>query len=230
MVGMMPSKRHFSQRTKEDAHDYRYFPDPDLPPVVLDDDYIKDIKNSMEVLPSVLVAKLKSAGIDASTINTLIDEVKVGTFMAEVVSTQTQAVAKRIANWLATDVMGLIADGKLTWEEARLEVDSLAGLAKLVDENKLSSTGAKAALQIIITSGGEPYRIAEENNLLQVSDEGEVEAVVATVIENNKSAAEDIKNGELKAIGFLVGQVMKESKGKANPALAQKLIKKQLGI
>lgn len=223
-------QRTFSQRSKEDAHDYRYFPDPDLPPVVLDDDYIANIKNSLPVMPMVLVSKLRSAGIDTSTINTLIDEVKLGTFMAEVVSSQTEVVSKRVANWLATDVMSLISEGELTWEQTKLNIDNLAELAKLVDGNKLSSTGAKAVLVKLVTIGGDPNKIAEEDNLLQVSDEGEIEAIVAVAIANNQGAADDVRNGEQKAIGFLVGQVMKESKGKANPTLAQKLIKKQLGV
>ena len=103
-------------------------------------------------------------------------------------------------------------------------------LAEMQSSNKLSSTAAKEILLQILREGGDPKKIAEEKNLLQESDEGAITEIVKQVLANNPKAAEEVKNGEMKAIGFLVGQVMKASQGKANPGLAQQLIKQQLGI
>jgi aspartyl-tRNA(Asn)/glutamyl-tRNA(Gln) amidotransferase subunit B len=106
----------------------------------------------------------------------------------------------------------------------------LIALSQMVDNNKLSSTAAKEVLAEMLKTGDDPAAIAEAKNLVQESDEGAINEIVTQVLADNAKAAEDVKNGEMKAIGFLVGQVMKESKGKANPALAQQLIKKQLKI
>ena len=124
-----------------------------------------------------------------------------------------------------TEAIGINAE-----VEARSNDAQLIKLSQLVEDNKLSSTGAKEVLAELLKTGGDPEKIAEAKNLLQVSDEGEIIKIVDQVLAENEKAASDVKNGEMKAIGFLVGQVMKLSQGKANPALAQQLIKKQLGI
>ena len=223
-------QKTFSQRSKEDAHDYRYFPDPDIPPVVLDDKYINKIKNSMPVMPAVLRDKMAHLGLDDSVIETLVDEMPAGTFMHLILDECSAVDSKRIANWLASDVQALVSEEKVTWEDAVLEVASFQQLSQLVDSSQISSTNAKSVIGVLVEHGGDPLVVAKERDLLQVSDEAEIEKIVAEVIANNPQAAEDIKSGEMKAIGFLVGQIMKESKGKANPGLAQKLIKKQLGL
>lgn len=222
-------QKTFSQRGKEDAHDYRYFPDPDLPPVVLDDAYIKNIKQSMPDMPDVLRDKLAHLQLDGSVIETLVEAMPAGRFILTLLDEAQPEDMKRIANWLASDVQALVAEEKVTWESAVLEPDSFMQLSKLVDDNQISSTSAKVILGVLVKHGGDPLTIAKERDLVQVSDEGEIEKIVQAVIAANPQAANDIKNGEMKAIGFLVGQIMKESKGKANPGMAQKLIKKLLG-
>jgi len=216
------------QRTKEDAHDYRYFPDPDLPPVVLDDKYIDEIAESMPVMHDVLRDKLVKLGLDESVVETLVEEIPAGRFMLDVLKEAKPEQAKRIANWLASDVQALVAEEKVNWDEAVLERAAWLQLCAMTESNQVSSTGAKSILAVLVEHGGDPLTIAKERDLLQVSDEAEIEVIVKGVIESNPKAAEDIKNGEVKAIGFLVGQIMKQSKGKANPELAQKLIKKLL--
>jgi aspartyl-tRNA(Asn)/glutamyl-tRNA(Gln) amidotransferase subunit B len=114
--------------------------------------------------------------------------------------------------------------------EIKASDENLIKLSELVSANKLSSTAAKEILADILVSNKDPEEVAKEMNLLQVSDEGEIAKIVASVLAENAKAAKDVKNGEMKAIGFLVGQVMKQSQGKANPSLAQELIKKQLGL
>jgi aspartyl-tRNA(Asn)/glutamyl-tRNA(Gln) amidotransferase subunit B len=222
-------QKTFSQRTKEDAHDYRYFPDPDLPPIVIEDKDIKAAKAAMPALPTEIREKLDGLGLDVSSVETLVEEIPAGRFILELLDSGANSEdVKRIANWLTSEVQALIASEKMTWETAKLEADSFKQLAAMVNDNKVSSTGAKAVLVEMVTSGGDPAQIAESKNLLQVSDEGEIAKIVAQVLADNPKAAEDVRNGEMKAIGFLVGQIMKASQGKANPSLAQELIKKQL--
>jgi aspartyl-tRNA(Asn)/glutamyl-tRNA(Gln) amidotransferase subunit B len=221
-------QKTFAQRSKEEAHDYRYFPEPDLPPVVLDDDYIAQVHKSLAIMPTELRKKLSQLQLDESAVETLIDALPAGRAMLDILTLSSPPAARRIANWLVSEVQAMVAVGDLTWETAQLNVDALLKLEELTAQNKVSSTGAKTVLAVLVKQGGDPLTIAREHDVLQVSDENEIQQIVNTVIANNPKAADDVKNGELKAIGFLVGQIMKESKGKANPELAQQLIKKLL--
>lgn len=223
-------QKTFSQRGKEEAHDYRYMPEPDIPPVVLDDKFIDTVEKSIVLSPSELRFKLGSLGLDSSAIETIIDVPQAVSLMLSVLDKTDKLLAKRIANWLATDVQALFADNQVAWESAILDGEAFIKLANMSVKDEISSTGAKATLEVMVKEGGDPLTIAKERDLLQVSNEGEIEAIIEKILHDNPKAAEDVRNGELKAIGFLVGQVMKESKGKANPGLAQKLIKKHLGV
>ncbi len=219
----------FSQRSKEDAHDYRYMPDPDIPPVQLSQAAIEAIKNDMPALPGELRDKLSELKLDSASVETLIEEIPAGKVILELLDGGADnAHIKKIANWLVSDVQGLVANGEADWDSLKLDSQAFVELAQMTESNKVSSTGAKTILFELVKSGGEPAKIAEDKNLLQVSDEGAIAKIVADVLAANPQAAADVKNGEMKAIGFLVGQVMKASQGKANPGLAQELIKKQL--
>lgn len=222
-------QRTFSQRGKEEAHDYRYFPDPDIPPVEITPDRAKEVKDNMPMLPGELREKLGDLKLDPSAVETLIEAMPAGKFVSKLIDEGADSGAvKRIANWLASDVQALVGNEKVTWEAAKLKQKAFLDLATLAQENKVSSTNAKVILAELVTQGGDASGIAKTKNLLQVSDEGEIEKIVKQVIADNPQAAEDIKNGEMKAIGFLVGQVMKASKGQANPGMAQQMIKKKL--
>lgn len=224
-------QKTFSQRSKEDAHDYRYFPDPDIPPVRLTQMAIESVKLTMPTLPNEMRQKLNNLKLEPSSIETLLDEMPAGLFVAKLLDNSSNtALVKRVANWLVGDVLALIGNGEKTWEDIKLDEVALIDLAEMAGNNKLSSSGAKVVLLELITKGGNPKEIADNKNLLQISDEGLVSEIVAKVLAANPQAAEDVRSGEMKAIGFLVGQVMKESKGQANPALAQKLIKTQLKV
>lgn len=222
-------QKTFSQRTKEEAHDYRYFPDPDLPPIVLDENMIADMEADMPVMPNELRDKLSNFNLDISAIETLVEQMPAGRCMLEIVQKGHENQVRKIASWLTTEVQSMVASEKLTWENAILDTDALLKLAQLTEDNKVSSTGAKSVLAEMVINGGNPMEIAEKKNVLQVSDEGAIAEIVDTVLAENPGAADDVRNGEMKAIGFLVGQVMKASQGKANPQLAQKLIKEKLG-
>jgi aspartyl-tRNA(Asn)/glutamyl-tRNA(Gln) amidotransferase subunit B len=222
-------QKTFSQRGKEDSHDYRYFPDPDLPPIVLSDVAINTVKDSLPAMPMEIRSKLQQLELDNSAIETLLDEMKAGKFISDLLDTDTKPnLVKKIANWLVGEVQAKVSENELEWPQIVLEEQALIELAELSQLNKLSSSAAKKVLIQMVKTGGKPLNIAKDLNILQISNEAQIEELVIKVISKNKQAIEDIKAGETKAIGYLVGQIMKESKGKANPALAQKLIKEKI--
>jgi aspartyl-tRNA(Asn)/glutamyl-tRNA(Gln) amidotransferase subunit B len=221
------TQKTFSQRTKEDAHDYRYMPDPDLPPVVLDQAYIDEIRAVMPKLPDDYRKELGDIGIDVKTVSDIIAVPETAMLVSRVFETSGADHARRVAFWML-QLQDENAEAAQTEQKASDE--QLIKLSQMVADKKLSSTAAKEVLAEVIRTGNDPELVATEKNLLQVSDESEVAKIVVQVLAENEKAAEDVKNGEMKAIGFLVGQVMKLSKGKANPSLATDLIKKQLGL
>ncbi len=230
-------QKTISQRSKEDAHDYRYMPDPDLPPVVLDDAYVHRIKAAMPLLPDDYRAKFREMGLDTKVIEDIIAVPDTAKLVARVFDAAGPEHAKRVAFWMMVpqveDESENANEVKSTEAEMANEVkydDLLIKLSHMVGDNKLSSTAAKEVLAELLKTGEDPEKIAEAKNLLQVSDEGAIADIVSKVLADNPQAAGDVQNGEMKAIGFLVGQVMKASQGKANPALATKLIKQQLGV
>jgi aspartyl-tRNA(Asn)/glutamyl-tRNA(Gln) amidotransferase subunit B len=234
-------QRTFKQRTKEDAEDYRYMPDPDLPPVTLTDDQISVVKDEMPVLPAEWRTRLQSLGLSKSAMELLLeaelDDTAVSYLALIEEAIEDKDFARQLANWFVNievpqrrDTSTSPASTTLT-NQGRLAL--YRAVAKLLKANKLSSSNAKQLIITVLTSAEaipdiEAY--AKQHNLIQESDTGALEAIAGKVIEENPKAAEDVKNGEMKAIGFLVGQVMKASQGRANPALAQELIKKQLGL
>ena len=233
-------QKTFSQRSKEDAHDYRYFPDPDLPPITLEDAQIEAVRAEMPVMPDVWRERLTSFGLDAAQIETLLEgEVEEATtsYLALIEEVKDDAAfAKALANWFVNLELPLRHDETVTPNAALTNQGRLAlyqTAYKLVQANKLSSSNAKVLMTAILTGTEQVQDVeafAKQHNLIQESDEGAIAKVVADVLEANPKAAEDVKNGEMKAIGFLVGQVMKLSQGRANPQLAQQLIRKQLGL
>lgn len=230
----------FSQRSKEDAHDYRYFPDPDLPPVELDDEHIETVRAEMPVMPTEWRKRLSALGLDKPAMETLLEveldspEVSYLALIEEVIASKD--FAKTLANWVVNLEVPLRRDENVAINPGLTNQGRLAAYKtayELVKASKLSSTNAKTLLTKVLTASDQIKDVetfAKQHNLIQESDEGEIAKIVATVLEENPKAAEDVKAGEMKAIGFLVGQIMKHSQGRANPKLAQELIRKQLGL
>ena len=226
-------QKTFSQRSKEDSYEYRYMPDPDIPPIVLSDDYVANIAANMPELPDAYREKFTLVGLDAKTVEDVVADSATAKLVGEVYDDAGPAHAKRTAFWLLkpqSEEAESTDEVESTEKKASSQVKNLIALSHMVADNKLSSTAAKEVLDTMLKTGESPEKIAEAKNLLQVSDEGAIADIVAKVLAENPKAAGDVQNGEMKAIGFLVGQVMKQSQGKANPALATQLIKKQLGI
>ena len=219
------AQKTFSQRSKEDAHDYRYFPDPDLPPIYITDDKISEAKSNMTSLPREHRKLMTDLGIDSAAIETIIAEPNAARYLSGIRGDKKELV-RIIANWFSGPVLKLANDHNYQWTD--IVTREWNELAAMHTQNKVSSTGAKEIIAIMLEKGGSPSAIAEEKGLLQVSDEGAIEEIVNKVIANNQSAADDVRSGEMKAIGFLVGQVMKESQGKANPAMAKEMLQHKL--
>lgn len=221
-----------SQRSKEDAQDYRYMPDADIPPIVLTDEEVEKIQADLPMLPGDLRAILKAAGLDYAIRETAlnISEPWVRDFLVQIAAGTEGEIRRRILNWLIIDIQGRISAGDDTWEGKQLLPEHLINLAEMAASGEISSNSAVTVLQEMLVSGDDPRMIAEGKNLLQVSDEGAIAAIVDEVLNDPASAASiaDIKAGKDKAIGYLVGQVMKQSRGQANPAMAQKLIRERL--
>jgi len=219
-----------SQRSKEDAQDYRYMPDPDIPPIVLKKEQIAKIQAEVGMLPQEYRLAFSSLGLDSSVVNTLLANKTHANAVYGVLATSA-AHAVRVANWYAS-VFKITDDGDTidTDEEKQLSIDDLVKLSEMTADGKLSSTAAKEVFLALVAGESNPEAIAEGRNLIQMSDESAVASVVDEVLadESSQKSINDIKAGNDKAIGYLVGQVMKKSKGKANPALAQKLIRERL--
>lgn len=232
-------QKTFSQRSKEEAHDYRYFPEPDLPPIVLTDEDIEAVKESMPLLPGEWRQRLQSMGLDEAHIETLIlaelDDESISYLQHLEKHGDDPGAIKTLANWFVNIEIPLRRDEtkniRLTDEADRRAM--YTAILTMISANKLSSTAARQMITDLLQIEVQPSdyeKYAADHGFVQVSDEGEIAETVAKVLADNPQAAEDVRNGEMKAIGFLIGQVMKASQGKANPQLAQSLIKKQLGL
>ena len=219
-----------SQRSKEDAQDYRYMPDPDIPPVRLTPEEIAAIQSTVGMLPSEYRESFAELSLDGSVVATLLAN-KAHADLVHTIKSSSSEHAVRVANWFASVFRSPDEDGIDTEDETLPLVDDLIALSAMTGGAELSSTSAKEIFLALVAGEHDPRAIAEHRNLLQVSDESAISAVVDEVLSDDASqkSIADIKAGNEKAIGYLVGQVMKKSAGKANPALAQKLIREKLG-
>ncbi len=212
-------QRSIPQRSKEEAEDYRYMPEPDVPPLELDDEYVSKIEKKMPELPPMIRQKLAGAKLDSKVIEDILDRAEAVPLILKVLQSGECEAARRAAFWVLQS----------SEDVANIKADSVVELSNMIDGGKLSSTAGKAVFDEMAKSSKSPDEIAQSLSLIQVSDESEIEKIVGDVIAQNPKAVKDVKNGEAKAIGFLVGQVMTKTKGQANPGLAQKIIKKHLG-
>jgi len=210
-----------SQRTKEEAHDYRYFPEPDLPPMFVEAAWLSDLRARLPELPDARAARYRGAfGLGAYDAEQLSTDLSAASLFEQTVA--AGADAKKAANWIQNDVARLPSNG-------RLEPRHLAELIALVDRGTLGSSAARQLLPEVFRTGKAPTALVEELGLAQVSDTAELEAAVRSVVDANPAAVADYRAGKATAINFLKGQVMKQTRGKANPAVAEELLRKLLG-
>ena len=218
-----------SQRSKEEAQDYRYMPEPDVPPIVLEQSYVDKVAAEMPLMPADYRGKFSVLNLDDSAVEAIINYPVLAKRLAEVCEKDVK-LAPRVANWFASV---LLAEENLDKDFSLATGAELAELSEMVEKKELSSTAAKEVLLEMYdhkNTSKTPHQLAKEMNLLQENDTDALSAIIDEVLAMPEcaKAAEDVKNGEMKAIGFLVGQVMKKSQGKANPASVNELIRSKL--
>ncbi len=238
----------YAQRKKEEAHDYRYFPEPDLPPLDLTKKGgmfdLEKIKNSIPELPLFkkyrFINQYKLMEDNAKIFS---EDKKLANYFEEVISelrdwvkakgvdgNKIDKLTKLTANYILTELQRLLYMNNTLIPDCKITAENFAEFIILIEEGRISSSGAQMMLEEMFLTGGDPSNILDEKSLEQVSDEGEMEKVVEMVIENNNNSksVEDYKSGKEAALKFLIGQVMKESKGKANPQMAGEVLKRKL--
>ncbi len=217
-----------SMRSKEQAHDYRYFPDPDLVPMVIDPQWVNEIKASLPELPDQRKARYIEEyglpGYDASVITSSKD---LADFFEECLATG-YTNAKTVANWIMGDLLRLLNVNGLEVNQCNIKPRHLSGMLKMIDSGTISGKIAKKVFEEMFESGKDPEIIVKEKGLVQISDEGAISSIVDEVLASNAKVVEDYLSGKENALGFLVGQVMKATKGKANPALVNKMLKEKI--
>ena len=214
-------------RAKENANEYRYFPEPDLPPLVLSDEFIENIKNEMVELPDAkkerFVNTLKLTPYDASV---LCENKETAEFFEKAA---TGRDAKKVANWIMGDFFAMLNAKHLSLENSPVSAEQLGALVDLISDNTINGKTAKDVFAIMAETGKEPKLIVEENGWKQVTDTNEIEAIIDAVLEQNPDNVAAYKGGKQNLMGWFVGQVMKQSKGTANPALVNQILKNKLG-
>ena len=220
----------YAMRSKEEADDYRYFPEPDIPPLVITEDIKQSALSDMPTTLSQIRQQFDAAKLSQTQQEALLNQPKLARLQQEIIASgeHSEQTVSRIANWMTSEVVRLVRDDSFDWDSYHLDEAGLVELAAMVDAGDLSSTGAKKVLNILLQEKTSPKEIAQREQLLQVSDSGELEQIVDQVIADNSKAADDVRGGESKAIGFLTGQVMKASQGRANPQKVNELLREKL--
>jgi len=213
----------FSQRSKEEANDYRYFPEPDIPPINLSDDLVEEIQKEIKILPIVIRKELNSIGLSVDDQDLLISQPKtIEIFNTAQKILKNEKLVKKAVNWLVGDFQAIKSDSKND-----LTGENLAELVKLIDDGEISSKIGKEIFAEVC-EGKSPSEIIESKGLVQLSDDDELNSIIEKIIKENPKPVEDYRLGSEKVLGFFVGQVMKETKGQANPSKVNELVVKLL--
>ena len=218
-------------RSKEEAHDYRYFPDPDLLPLELSNEFIDEIKNEIPELPDQrkkrYAGDYKLSNYDSSV---LTSEKSVSDFFDQVIDhhNNLKKDAKLIVNWITSELFALLKKNEIDISNSPVSADNLGKLIQLIKSDKISGKIAKEVFEEMFESKKSPEDIVQEKGLIQVSDKKKIENIVEVVLNSNQDKVKEYKSGKEKLLGFFVGQAMKESKGKANPKILNDLLVKKL--
>lgn len=213
-------------RSKEEAHDYRYFPDPDLVELHIDEVWKERIRSSLPELPDARKHRYRNFGLSDYDANILTSSKAISDFFDQTISHQVDP--KAAANWITSDLLGYLNHEGIELEETKITPQLLASMLQLMDKGTISSKLAKKVFKEIVTSGKEPKQIVEEKGWVQITDQNQLRAEVKKVLEANPQSIADFQNGKDRALGFLVGQVMKATRGKANPQLVNQLIREEI--
>jgi len=215
-----------TMRSKEDAMDYRYFPDPDLPPLVITQEFVDEIKAELPELPNAKKARYQQDfSISEYDAGVLTSDVAISKYFEELTKNHEP---KLCVTWLTVELLGRMNKLDIKFADLKVSSKKLIGLLDLMKSNEISGKIAKDVLDIMIETGEEAARIVEDKGLKQVTDSSAIEKMISEILEKNQDKVEQYKSGKDKLFGFFVGQVMKESKGKANPQIVNDILKKLL--
>ncbi len=215
-----------SMRSKEDAHDYRYFPDPDLLPLTLDDDWIKGLQESIPELPDQIKERfINEYSLSSYDANIIVSDKATSEYFEDVVKNRNP---KLVTTWVTGELFSILNKKNLIIEDSPITSKQLGELVDNIENGKISNRQAKEVLEEMCESGKGALEIIDEKGLSQISDENEIESLVDNVLNSNPENVKKYKNGKDKLFGFFVGEAMKLSKGKANPKIVNDLIKKKL--
>lgn len=230
-----------SQREKESAHDYRYFPEPDIPTLRFAQEYIENMKKGLPELPEAKRKRfIDEYNLSRENVDVIVSERNLADYFEHVVSEVKEKMncgelnvdekkcVKLAANYMVSELQKHLSERKETIKDIKITPENYAELVGFVAEGKISSTAVQTVLEEMYLTGGDPSQIIEEKNLLQVSDEEHLEKIIGKVLSEHSKSAEDYKSGRENALQFLVGQVMKTSQGKANPKIVKELLEKKL--
>ncbi len=216
-----------SMRGKEEAHDYRYFPDPDLMPVIVNNDWKEEIAKQMPELPEVrkerLISKFKLPKYDAEI---LTQTKSIADYYENVVTVSDDY--KSASNWIMTDVLKVINEEKIDIKDFAITPENLGELINLIKEGTISGKIAKEIFPVMLKENKKPSQIVKEKNLVQITDTSEIEKIIEKILTNSPNQIKQFQSGEEKVFGFFVGQVMKETKGKANPKVVNEILREKL--
>ncbi len=222
------SGKTYTMRTKEEAHDYRYFPDPDLLPVIIKEEEILNIKQSLPELPDEKLHRyVETLDIPINLAEVMISDKNLANYFEEVLTLFPQN-PKMVANWIVNELLGKLNEKSIDIKDSPISPTYLAELLILINDGTISGKIAKEIFEESFEAKKSPKQIVEEKGLKQISNEDEIRNIVKTVLSKFPQEVEKYKAGNEKLFGFFVGQVMKETKGKANPALVNKIIKEEL--
>ena len=218
----------YAMRSKEDAQDYRYFPEPDLVPIVISDEWLKEVKDRQPELRSEKLERYKKE-YDIPEYDA---EIITGTKKMADIFEATTAICnkpKKVSNWLMVETMRLLKENEMEAEDISFAPENLAKLIELADAGEINSSVAKEVFEEVFKNNVDPEKYVEEKGLKTVSDDGALREVIEKIVADNPKSVEDYNSGKKKAIGFLVGQTMKAMKGKADPGMVNKILKEVLG-
>ena len=217
----------YSMRSKDDAHDYRYFPDPDLPVVRISANFVEQIRSQLPELPDAKKQRfMESFGLSTYDAKVLVADKEVAEYFEEVVS--AKADPKLVCNWISGELMRIMNENKADIRNVGIPAKSLASLIQFLQEGSISGKIAKTVFEEMVQSGKDPATIIEAQGLKQVSDEGALRGLLETLLSNNPKQVEQFRAGKTQIKGFFVGQVMKETKGQANPQIVNQLLEELL--
>ena len=215
-------------RSKEEAFEYRYFPDPDLVPILIDDEWIRRVEKELPELPKDKLNRfIKDYGIKEEDARVLVEEKELADYFEK--AAEGYKNPQTIANWILSELLGYLNKDNKEISQTLIKPEQLRSLVELIDKGTISGKIAKSVFKEMYETGKEPEKIVKEKGLVQITDKGELEKIIDEIIAANPKAVEQYKSGKKNTIGFFVGQVMKKTKGKANPKIVNEILTEKLG-